>query len=303
MKINEAYKKYQQQISIIEGKSTRTCQSYFADIKKYINYLLENNITDCEQIKPNIITNYINTLNLDGYQIVSINRKKVSIRSFHKFLAFQYDMKDPSVLLQVEKGEHKLPIYANEVEIEKMLALFKDDNKSVFKHCLIETLYGLGLRISELCNLQLAQINLEDGFINVLGKGKKERLLPIPKQSKILLLKYANNIRPLWYKKKTNNFFINNFGNNVNAVYVQRLVKKCLLEAGIDKNITPHKIRHSYATHLLKNGADLRVIQELLGHSDLKTTEIYTHVANEKIKQTYLKAFPLANNNIDKKTK
>lgn len=301
MNINDALNKYINEIEIVEGKSERTVKSYRGDLEKYINYLSSIEINIIEKVTFTILQDYIFHLKKKNYKIDTINRHKVALRSFHRFLTLRYDFSNPSIHLHVEKSGERLPIYANKKEIEEILATFDEDiPKELFQKCLIESLYGLGLRISELCNLTPKQVNLEEGFVTIIGKGNKERLLPIPEQTNRLLKKYYLSIRPLWKLKETKTFFVNPQKKPLNPVYVQRLLKKVTTKLFIKKNITPHKLRHSYASHLLENGADLRIIQELLGHSDIKTTEIYTHVAKEKVKECYLKFFPMAKKNIDK---
>ncbi|MBQ1482720.1 MAG: tyrosine-type recombinase/integrase, partial [Erysipelotrichaceae bacterium] len=197
--------------------------------------------------------------------------------------------------LKTSKGKKRLPVYATKNEIDQLMSVFDDEDiDDRFKHTILETIYGLGLRVSECCDLRVSQVNLRDGFVKVLGKGNKERVVPIPDQTRKMMEHYFSNIRPLRIKKNTNLFFINRLGKKIYPQYVEKIIQEKLEEAGLHKHLTPHKLRHSYATHLLEGGADLRVIQELLGHSDISTTEIYTHVQAERLKETYMKAHPLA---------
>ncbi|MBR2802760.1 MAG: tyrosine-type recombinase/integrase [Erysipelotrichaceae bacterium] len=293
MKIAEAVKQYRIQIEVIEGKSPRTVSSYLQDLQKYLNYLDEEGIEDTEEITEGEVEDFFYSLN-EGYAANSINRIKVSVRSFHRFLNYRYDLPDPSLNVHVQKGEKRLPVYASVEEIDRLMAVFGEEPEEIFEHALLESIYGLGLRVSECCSLTLSQVNLNDGFVKVLGKGSKERLIPIPKRTLQEMRRYALEVRPLWQKKNNKAFFINHFGRNIYSVFVQRVLKERCIQADIRKPITPHKLRHSYATHLLEGGSDLRVIQELLGHSDISTTEIYTHVANKHLRDSYEKFFPLA---------
>lgn len=290
MKIDRAIKEYVLQLSTAEGRAENTIESYQRDLKKYQSFLSEQGIIQTEDIDEAILFSYVEELN-KTYASASINRAKTSIRNFHRFLNFKYDMKDPSLNLTVTQSEKRLPVYATKNEIEKLMSVF-DDTKpdELFKHTILECLYGMGLRVSECCGLRTSQVNLRDGFVKVLGKGNKERVIPIPKQTKKLMDEYFSNIRPLRQKKNMNQFFINRLGKPIYPQYVQKVIRKALVDADLDKHLTPHKLRHSYATHLLEGGADLRVIQELLGHSDISTTEIYTHVESERLKETYKKA-------------
>ena len=293
MKLEEAQKQYRIQIEVIEGKSPRTVSSYLQDLQKYLDYLKEEGIEDTEQIEEGEVEDFFYSLN-DGYAANSINRIKVSVRSFHRFLNYRYDLRDPSLNVHVQKGEKRLPVYATVEEIERLMSVFGEDPEEIFEHAVLESIYGLGLRVSECCSLTLSQVNLNDGFVKVLGKGSKERLIPIPKRTVEQMRRYALEVRPLWQKRSSKAFFINRFGRSIYPVFVERMLKERCVQADIRKPITPHKLRHSYATHLLEGGSDLRVIQELLGHSDIATTEIYTHVANKHLRESYEKFFPLA---------
>ena len=295
MKTDFALKDYIFYLSTNEGKSENTVSSYSIDLKQYLEYLKENNITEIDKVKDDDIEEYVSYLN-SNFAPKSINRKKVSIRNFHKYLNFKYDIKDPSVNVTVSHSQKTLPMYATKNEIEKLMSIFDDDiPQDLLDHAILETIYGLGLRVSECCNLKTNQVNIDDGFVKVLGKGNKERVVPIPKNTLKVMKQYFLNVRPVWIKKNTNNFYINSRGKHIYSEYVERMLKNSIIKANISKNLTPHKLRHSYATHLLEGGADLRVIQELLGHSDISTTEIYTHVEENRLKNTYLKSHPLAN--------
>lgn len=295
MKLDQAIREYIISLSTAEGKAKNTVESYSRDLRQYSDYLKENSITDTSKIKEETIYSYIDDLN-DRYASTSINRIKTTIRNFHRYLNFKYNLKDPSLNVSTSKGKKRLPVYATKQEIEKLMSVFNDeDPQDLFDHTILETIYGLGLRVSECCDMRTSQVNLTDGFVKILGKGNKERLIPIPDKTKKLMHMYFANVRTLWQKKNTNRFFINHFGKPIYSEYVENLIRNKAYEAGIKKPLTPHKLRHSYATHLLEGGADLRVIQELLGHSDISTTEIYTHVEQERLKEAYMNAHPFAN--------
>ena len=297
MNLEKAIKEYIISLSYSERKADNTIESYTIDLNKYRDFLLENKIDDTDQINDLLIEKFINSLNKD-YSTNSINRYKVTIRNFHRFLAFKYDINDPSINIATSKQEKRLPIYATVDEVNQIMAVFDDDKpEDLLNHCILETIYGLGLRVSECCSLKISQIFLNEGFVKVLGKGNKERIIPIPELTLKIMKQYYHNIRPIWRNKNNNNFFINKKGNSIYSEYVEKMLKNTLIKANINKDITPHKLRHSYATHLLQGGADLRVIQELLGHSDISTTEIYTHVEINKMKNQYLKSHPLSKGN------
>ena len=295
MKIDFAIKDYIISLSTTEGRAQNTIKSYSRDLNLYQTYLNDNNIFDVEKIKDTIIDDFVSELN-KNYSSTSVNRIKTSIRNLHRFLNFKYDLKDPTINLKVSRAEKRLPIYATVDEINLLMSQFDDEvSQDLLDHTILETIYGLGLRVSECCELKTNQVNLNDKFVKVLGKGSKERIVPIPAKTNELMKRYYMNLRPMWLKRSTNNFFINKRGNKIYSEYVEKMLREKNNNVGIKKHITPHKLRHSYATHLLEGGADLRVIQELLGHSDISTTEIYTHVETTRMKQSYLKSHPFAN--------
>lgn len=293
MKVRNAIKEYIISISTVEGRSQNTIKAYQRDLNKYESFLNGKNIQNIEKVDKLIIDEFVNSLK--GYSSATINHTKIAVRNLHGFLSFKYDFKNPTSNLTVNRSEKRLPVYATQDEISKLMSIFNDEvPEDLFKHTILETIYGLGLRVSECCNLRTNQINIDEGFVKILGKGNKERLVPIPGNTKDLMKLYLMNVRPLWLKKSSNFFFINKKGKKIYREYVEKMIRNCLIEANIDKNLTPHKLRHSYATHLLQGGADLRAIQELLGHSDISTTEIYTHVESELLKDSYLNAHPFS---------
>ena len=295
MKIEKAIKDYIVSLSTSEGRADNTISSYTRDLKKYSLFLNEQNIENVQDIKEELIFDFLDSLN-KNYSQSSINRLKTSIRNFHRFMNFKYDLKDPTLNISVTHGRKRLPVYATKDEIDRLMSVFNDDDpKDLFEHTILETIYGLGLRVSECCGLRTNQVNLRDGFVKVLGKGNKERVIPIPAHTRKLMEEYFSNVRYSWLKKNTNRFFINRLGKPIYSEYVEEMLRNRVNEAGIEKHLTPHKLRHSYATHLLEGGADLRVIQELLGHSDISTTEIYTHVESERLKESYKIAHPFSN--------
>ena len=294
MKIDILIKDYIFSLNTTESKAINTTKSYSRDLKIYKSFLDDKNINDSDDIDDVIIDEFIKKIN-SKYSNASVNRIKTSIKSFHRFINFKYDLLDPTLNVSVSKSQKRLPIYATKNEIDKLMSIFNDDDPlDLFNHAILETIYGLGLRVSECCNLKTNQVNISDGFVKVLGKGNKERVVPIPYDTLQVMKKYYMNVRPLWLKKSSNYFFINKFSKKIYSEYVQTMLAKSIIKADINKKLTPHKLRHSYATHLLEGGADLRVIQELLGHSDISTTEIYTHVESERLKSTYSSAHPLA---------
>lgn len=291
MKIDVAIKDFIFNLENNEGKALKTIESYGSDLNIYNNYLKKLNINDTDDINESIIRGFV-IYSSKKYSNSSLNRLKVTVRNFHRYLSFKYDLKDPSYSIEVSKSTKRLPIYCTQDEVDLIMNYFKDEPDDILNRAILETIYGCGLRVSECCNLKLADVNLNEGFMNIIGKGNKERLIPIPKRTCKMMNKYLKEVRPLWLKKSTNFFYINHFGKKIYSEYVELMLKKTIELLGIKKPITPHKLRHSYATHLLDQGADLRSIQELLGHSDISTTEIYTHVESKRLKNSYLEHHP-----------
>jgi integrase/recombinase XerD len=294
MELDTAYKKYISTLTVNEGKSPRTVESYGRDLRQYLGWLKKQGIADTEKIQTADIENFlVQQRQLKASR--SLARMAASIRSFHHFLAFLYDEKDPSLNLEVHHGDATLPVYATVEEMNRLLSSFDDaDPKQLLDHALLEMIYACGLRVSEACALTMNRVNLEAGLVRVLGKGNKERVVPIAKGSLPVLKKYCQIVRPVFLRKKSNLFFINAYGRPVTVRHVELLMENKCRELHIRKHLTPHKLRHSYATHLLQGGADLRSIQELLGHADIATTEIYTHVADKQLVEAYDRFNPVA---------
>lgn len=292
MKTDEALKEYLVHVRVNDGKSPRTVNSYISDLNQYIAWLKTQKIYDTEKIRPKHIQAFISQQR-ETKSPASAGRMAASIRSFHRDLSFMYQSKDPSASLSVSRGAKKLPVYATEDEIARLMNSFDDSvPEQLMQHALLEMIYSCGLRVSEVTSLSLAMIDLESGRVRVLGKGDKERIVPIARGSLPLLRNYRDTVRTVFMKKKTPLFFINRFGRRVTVRYVEILLDRKCDELNFQKHLTPHKLRHSYATHLLAGGADLRSIQEMLGHSDISTTEIYTHVADARLFEGYRKFHP-----------
>ncbi len=292
MKIDKAMSRYLADLTINQGKSPRTIAGYENDLKQYAAFLAEQGIKDTKQIKEDMTEGFILEQSEDK-KGTSIGRMAASIRSFHRYLNFLFDENDPSQNLEIHRGEKSLPVYATINQIRTLMDSFDDsDPRQLFQHALLEMIYACGLRISEACDLTMNRVDLDTGFVRVLGKGNKERIVPLPKGSAEVISKYCFTVRPVFMKRKSNLFFVNRFGRKVTRESVEKLLREKCAALGFQEHITPHKLRHSYATHLLQGGADLRSIQEMLGHSDIRTTEIYTHVASRQMIDSYRKCHP-----------
>ncbi|MBR2809076.1 MAG: tyrosine recombinase [Erysipelotrichaceae bacterium] len=294
MKLNSAIKEYLINIEVNEAKAKRTVVSYTHDLEGYRDYLEADGIDEVEEIDYQDISDYIDYKGIELSQ-TSLNRLKTSIRNFHKYLSFKYGINNPSLNLEVHKTGRRLPVYFTVDEVNELMNVFDDnDPKQLLDHAILEAIYSLGLRVSECCDLKIYNVDLTANVARILGKGNKIRIVPIPKRASDLLKRYLSDSRNLYSNNRIDNFFINKSGKAIYPKYVEKILNDATATTGISKKITPHKLRHSYATHLLENGADLRVIQELLGHSDIRTTEIYTHVENKRMRENYLSFHPLA---------
>ncbi len=287
-----ALKRYIAYLQINEGSSPRTVSSYQADLNQYLVWMEEEDVTEIENITGSLIEEFAVDQSLHKASS-SLARMAAAIRSFHRWYAFLYDAKDPSMNLQVHKGPGTLPVFCTREEIDRLMGSFDDqDPIQLLDHAILLLIYSCGLRVSEVCSLTLNRVDLESAKLRVLGKGEKERIVPIPRGSIPLMRQYRDTVRPLFLKKRTSLFFINRLGRKITSKHVEELLQQKCIECNFSKHITPHKLRHSYATHMLQGGADLRSIQEILGHSDIQTTEIYTHIQNRHLFDSYDRFHP-----------
>lgn len=268
--------------------SKNTIESYLEDLIKYMDFLNEKGINNTASIKTKDIELYLEKLNTESYEITSIARKLTTIKNFHNYLCQRgYIKTNVAEAIERPKLKKTLPKTMTIEEVDKLLNI---ECNTVFDYrnkAMLELLYATGLRISELLNLKLGDLDLENCVVRCMGKGNKERIVPIGEYVIFYINKYLDNRYILLKDKKNDYLFLNRFGTNLSRFSFFKILKKLLIEKGIKKEISPHTLRHSFATHMLERGADLRVIQELLGHSDIATTKIYTHISNSKIKEDY----------------
>ncbi len=269
--------------------SENTIKSYENNIEKLITYLKDYNLLKCDSQK---IEHFFQTL--EGLEATTLANYLSSFRTFYNYYLKLGKIKtNPCDLIDMPKLAKKLPTYLTMEEVDLLLNIDVIDAYTARNKAILELLYSSGLRISELVNLEISNIDFEDCIIRVFGKGSKERIVPMNDMAILALQNYINNYRALMIKDDYNNFvFLNNHGKKMTRQGVFKMLKKECLIKGIKKNISPHTLRHTFATHLLQNGADLRIIQEILGHSDISTTQIYTHITNEKLKQDYKEYHP-----------
>ena len=278
-------------IKLEKKLSKNTIDNYLLDLKSYINYLNCNNIYKLENINEDIINKYLQELSKNGLNSRSIRRHITTIKEFHKYLVkYKKINKNVTINLESIKISKKLPTIISHDEMDEILDVKLDNSFHYRDKAMLELMYGSGLRVSELVNLTIYNIDFQNKLIIIEGKGNKERIVPMSNYSYKALNDYLN-IRNTLTKKGKNEekLFLNNHGEGITRHGFNYILKNILKEKNINKNITPHSLRHTFATDMLNNGADLRTIQELLGHTDLTTTRIYTHVMNNKLKEDYLK--------------
>lgn len=280
------------------GLSPNTIISYRTDLEEYLDYLQEQNEASWE-VDYLVVDAFLATQKDKGKATTSISRMISSLRKFYQWLLRQDIIeRDPLVKIDSPKSERRLPTALSEEEVDKLLAA-PDTNTplGIRDRAMLEVLYATGMRVSELINLRTGDIHADLKIIRVLGKGSKERLVPITEVALSWLEKYQTDVRDAQVLKSgqfTDVIFLNNHGRQLTRQAVWQKIKKYCQQIGITKNVTPHTLRHTFATHLLENGADLRVVQEILGHSDITTTQIYTNLTQKHILEVYNQAHPRA---------
>ena len=265
--------------------SPNTIDSYKEDLNILCNYLHKDTLSITEKD----ILKYLDYLDKEHIKTKSVARKVSAFNSFYKFMLIEKRIKEnPISKIELPKIEKTLPNVLSIDEVDKLLDIEVTDAFSSRNKAMLELMYGSGLRVSELVNLSINDIDLFNATVRTIGKGSKERIIPLGDYAINSLDIYLNRYRSSMLKKNAcDKLFLNNHGKGMTRVGFFKILKALAKEKGIDKEISPHTLRHSFATHLLNNGADLRSIQEMLGHYNLATTQIYTHVANEKLKSDY----------------
>jgi len=277
--------------------SKNTLESYKRDVLQFINFLKSKQIENLEDANKTVIITYLLHLQKEGRAASTISRNLASIRSFCKFLAYEkFIDKDPTANLESPKSEKKLPNVLTMEEVEILLAQpDTNDIKGIRDKAMLELLYATGIRVSELVELNCSDLNLELGYVKCKNKKNKERIIPIGSMAKAALEKYMEDSRPkLLRDEKEEALFVNYHGTRLTRQGFWKIIKQYASKGKINKKITPHMLRHSFAIHLLQNGADLKSVQEMLGHADISTTQIYTMVTKNKIQEVYNKAHPRA---------
>ena len=265
------------------GLSGNTVESYKSDVLSF----LENTKKNVKEINREDIKNYLQSLHNSNFSTATVARKTSSLRMFFLFWVGEGLIEaTPMNNIQSPKMEKRLPKFLSMDEVTKLIESVNGDFKySIRDKAILELLYGCGLRVSELLNIQREDIFLKEDFIRVKGKGSKERIIPLGNEAKKALIKYITEERPTLDKKKSSFLFLTRRGNKLSRMGLWKRFQQYLVKSGIAKNCTPHTLRHSFATHLLQRGASLRTVQLLLGHSDISTTQIYTHVDRNYLRE------------------
>jgi len=274
-------------LSVERGLSRNTIVSYHEDINAYLDFLKASHINALSSATRNNITNFMLSQKDRGLAANSVARRLAAIKAFYKFLVAERILKtNPSSLIESPKLWKKIPETLSVNEVDTLLSQPNiRERQGIRDKAILETLYATGMRVSEAVNLKVDNVNLEVGFLRCFGKGNKERIIPLGAKAINSLKRYIETSRRQMLKNKESNFlFLNRFGKKISRQSLWKLIKRYARVARIKKPMKPHILRHSFATHLLERGADLRSVQEMLGHANISTTQIYTHVSKERLK-------------------
>jgi integrase/recombinase XerD len=287
-----------QYLSVEKGLAQNTLESYERDLTQYIAFIEKSGITAFKDSKKLNIQSYLLQLKKLGRASSTVARNMVSIRSFYQFMVRERLLElDPSLNMETPRLDKRLPKVLSIQEVEALLEAPETTTPHGMRDkAMLELLYATGMRVSELISLNAGHVNLGMGFVRCIGKGSKERIIPLGRIAAKWLHEYIQRMRPQLLKelKADDALFINHLGTRLTRQGFWKIIKKHGREAKILKEITPHTLRHSFATHLLDNGADLRAVQEMLGHADISTTQIYTHVSKTRMKEVYNRTHPRA---------
>ncbi len=286
--------RYVGHLRVERGLQPNTIESYARDLSRFINFAVDKGCAEPACIEMGIVAEFLVSLSRARLSPRSQARMLSSLRGFFKFLMDEKEIRvDPSELLDAPKKISRLPKVLSEGEVERLLgAPDTSTDRGLRDHAMIVLLYSSGLRVSELVNLQMSNINVESGFVRVTGKGDKTRVVPIASVALDALREWAQSARPKFARPGEGHVFLNNRRRPLTRQGVWKLLGRYARIAGISKTVSPHTLRHSFATHLLRGGADLRSVQSMLGHKDISTTEVYTHVATDHLRSVHTRYHP-----------
>lgn len=293
----DALEQFMLYIQVEKNFSVHTVREYESDLLDFLTFLQGEGINDLASVEYIHARLYVTKLYDEKRARASISRKISSIRSFFRFLNRQYGFDDGAFRsLYHPKKESRLPNFFYEEELMQLFnANTGDDLKSLRNMAILELLYATGIRVSELTSIQVKDVDFHYSIIRVMGKGRKERIIPFGQFASLAMLDYLEQARPRLMKKTDHQqLFVNMRGGELTPRGVRHVLNEMIDKASLHTKIYPHMLRHTFATHLLNNGADLRTVQELLGHSHLSSTQVYTHVTKEHLRQTYMNAHPRA---------
>jgi integrase/recombinase XerD len=286
---------YLNHLLIEKGAAGNTLEAYGRDLKRYIAFLEQRGLSDVRSVIPKTVIDFLVQIKSEGLSANSMNRSLAALRGFYKFL-LQEKVLDESPLANIELAKvwMRLPDTVSKEEMNLILSQPGDQTPSALRDsAMLELLYATGLRVSELISLMMNSINWQVGFLIVMGKGSKERVVPIGKTAYDCVRRYVDEARPRLLKLKTTDvLFLNRFGGAFTRQGLWKIIIHYAQKAGLQKNVHPHTFRHSFASHLLEGGADLRAVQVMLGHADISTTQIYTHVTKDRLKEIHRKYHP-----------
>ncbi|MCK4667814.1 site-specific tyrosine recombinase XerD [Candidatus Dependentiae bacterium] len=293
--MDQIFKKFSHFLKVEKGLSQNTIISYQGDLERFVEYLDMHNIKGVTNVKRADIILHLTFLKKMKLAPSTIARHFSAIKTFFKFLLMERVLtKDPSSNLDSPKIWKKLPEVLSITEVSKLLEVPDKNTKYGLRDlAILELLYGAGLRVSELTNMKISSFNSDIGYVRVIGKGNKERIVPIGKVAIKVVNEYLKQSRPeIIQKTESDYLFISRLKKSLSRLSVWKIIKKYALQSGLKKNIYPHIFRHSFATHLIENGADLRSVQEMLGHADISTTQIYTNISRDYLKTVHKKFHP-----------
>lgn len=290
----DSYKNY---LQLEKSLSGNTVEAYLKDIKKFTDFLENHGFSkQPSAVTQEKIREFIDFINELGMSASSQARALSGIKSFFKFLLIQDEIeRDPSSMIETPKIGRKLPVVLTPDEVAALVMAIDLDSETGYRNrAILEVLYGCGIRVTELVNLRLTDVHFDEGFIKVQGKGNKERLIPLGQKAKDTIIAYIQNYRGTLRidRKDENVLFLNRRGKKMTRVMIFTIIKDLAKKIDLQKNISPHTFRHSFATHLMEGGADLRAIQDMLGHESITTTEVYTHLDKEFLKDTIIRFHP-----------
>ena len=293
--MQEILTRYLNHLLIERGMAQNTLEAYRRDLCRYFQFLQQKDLTKLQEAKPEVIIEYLVQIKSDGLSANSMNRALAALRGFYKYLIQEKIIgQSPLANIELAKVWMRLPDTLSKEEMNVILIQPGNQTAAALRDtAMLELLYATGIRVSELINLTMNSVNWQVGFLVVMGKGSKERIVPIGKTAYDCTRLYVDKARPqLIQKKNTDILFLNRFGTKFTRQGLWKIVIRYAQKAGLKKKVHPHTFRHSFASHLLEGGADLRTVQVMLGHADISTTQIYTHITKERLKEIHAKYHP-----------